>query len=209
MQAPTLHRPGKSRPCVPPEHIQDAGVCQILNIHSSPQGEATVKQKSYIYRKICQTHIHKEYENQTFHHLRSQYAAELPVPQCPDSGHQGQQQVRGGLYNFDGSELRAGKSKYSEVLYNWDGRNIRKGSSIYGSVLYNFDGKYFRKGDSKYSEVLFNWDGQYIRQGQSPYNEVLYNFDGTNLRAGRSQYSTILFNVSGKLPAALLIFLLM
>lgn len=67
---------------------------------------------------------------------------------------------------------------------------VIKGRSQYGEVLYNFDGEYLRAGTSVYSEVLFNWDGEFIR-------------------SGRSRYSTELLNISGKLPVALLIFLLM
>ena len=86
---------------------------------------------------------------------------------------------------------------------------VIKGRSQYGEVLYNFDGEYLRAGTSVYSEVLFNWDGEFIRMGESHYSDPLYNFDGQYLRSGRSRYSTELLNISGKLPVALLIFLLM
>ena len=37
---------------------------------------------------------------------------------------------------------------------------------------------------------------------------VIYNFDGKSIRAGSSTYGSVLYNVDGKLPVAMLIYVI-
>ena len=74
---------------------------------------------------------------------------------------------------FSQVNLRQGSIVYGDVLYNWDGTNLRSGSSTYGDVLINLDATFKFKGNK-----IINWDGKNIRHGTSSYSDIIYNTDG-------------------------------
>ena len=110
------------------------------------------------------------------------------------------------LYNWDGTFLRNGESKYSNPLLNFDGQKIRMGESKYATAKWFWDGTVLHTGENKYGRGIVWTDGINIRSGENKYGELLFYKEGTRIKA-RGKSGKTVFTIQGSIPLPILIWI--